>query len=230
LALPKLPDSWIGLLGDELEKPYFISLAQFITHELESGAIVFPEGPRIFQALSDVAPSQLRVVILGQDPYHGPGQALGRSFAVPNSLTPKPPSLKNIFKEIEADLGRSLHSEASDLSGWSAQGVLMLNTVLTVRAGEPLSHRNHGWETFTDRVLQVISALPQPIVFMLWGSEAQKKRSFIAPRHLALESAHPSPLSAYRGFLGCQHFSKANAFLEKSSRPPIDWTRISNSC
>jgi uracil-DNA glycosylase len=216
----------MGLLGDELEKPYFISLSRFLEEELRSGAVVFPESGRIFQALLDLPPQKVRVVILGQDPYHGDGQAMGRSFAVPNSLQPKPPSLINIFKEVEADLSTALHRDSTDLSGWAAQGVLLLNSVLTVRKDQPLSHRNRGWETFSDHLLKALASLPQPIVFLLWGAEAQKKRSLIAAHHLVLESAHPSPLSAYRGFLGCRHFSKANQFLH----PPIDWTRVSDSC
>ncbi len=221
----------MGLLGQEREKPYFRALEAFIDSEPQE---YHPPRDRVFQALTDVSPGQVRVVILGQDPYHGAGQAMGRSFAVPNGLRPKPPSLLNILKEVQSDLGFRLSTEKlehSDLSGWASQGVLLLNTVLTVRTGTPLSHRNRGWETFTDHVLSTLAPLPQPVVFMLWGSEAQKKRSLIqSGHHLILESVHPSPLSAYRGFLGCRHFSKCNEFLSSRGATPIDWTRISEAC
>ncbi len=208
----------------------------FLSIEAQSGAQIFPSRPEVFRALDDVPPEAVKVVILGQDPYHGPGQAIGRSFAVPNALRPKPPSLLNIFKEIEADLGTPLDRSQSDLSGWASQGVLLLNTVLTVRSGEPLSHRGKGWEQVTDRILLHLRTLPQPMVFMLWGSEARAKRSLIepsshakagdpSPARLILEAPHPSPLSAHRGYLGCRHFSKANAFLPV----PIDWARTLHS-
>ncbi len=232
LPLPKA-EGWHHLACSEREKPYFKKLEQFLEAEAAAGHSVYPPTPLVFSALDEVDCDAVRVVILGQDPYHGPGQAIGRSFAVPNALNPKPPSLLNIFKEIQTDLGVTLQPSHSDLSGWTAQGVLLLNTVLTVRAQTPLSHRQRGWETFTDRVLDELAQRSEPIVFLLWGSEAQKK----APRirelqsqkgasHLILEAPHPSPLSAYRGFLGCRHFSKANEFLKQ----PIDWTRLSQTC
>lgn len=220
----------MGLLAHEREEPYFHELEARL--DSEPGEI-HPPREQIFQALEDVAPNDVRVVILGQDPYHGPGQALGRSFAVPNSLKPKPPSLLNVFKELESDLGSSLDQAVSDLSGWAAQGVLLLNTVLTVRSGSPLSHRGMGWERLTDRLLTILARLEQPKVFLLWGAEAQKKRSLIqtpTPQSsLILESVHPSPLSAYRGFFGCRHFSRSNDFLVSKCLPPIDWTRISRA-
>jgi uracil-DNA glycosylase len=219
---------WLG--GEWLRGRDLAEIEAFLADEAQSGAEVFPPRPEIFRALNDVPPEAVRVVILGQDPYHGPGQAIGRSFAVPNTLKPKPPSLLNIFKEIESDLGSPLIREQSDLSGWAAQGVLLLNTVLTVRAAAPLSHRSKGWEPITDRILLRLRTLPQPIAFLLWGSEARAKRSLIepgvgegSPARLILEAPHPSPLSAHRGFLGCRHFSKTNSFLPE----PIDWTRTS---
>ncbi|MFN7683947.1 MAG: uracil-DNA glycosylase [Oligoflexia bacterium] len=229
-------EGWSALLADESSKPYFKVLDRFLAQEEASGATVFPERGSIFRALEEVALGSSKVVILGQDPYHGHGQAVGRSFAVPNSFTPKPPSLTNIYREIESDFSCSVDRSQSDLSGWSAQGVLLLNTVLTVRAGAPLSHRKKGWEELTDRLIVELARHPQPRVFMLWGAEARAKASLIrseSDEHLILEAPHPSPLSAHRGFLGCRHFSQANAFLGKTHSGaragiPIDWTRLSS--
>ncbi len=173
----------------------------------------------------------VRVVILGQDPYHGPGQAIGMSFAVPNALQPKPPSLKNIFKELESDLATRIDPARSDLSGWAAQGVLLLNSVLTVEAGEPLSHRDQGWEKFTDHVMEILNRRERGIVFVLWGAAAQKKKTMIdLSRHVVIESVHPSPLSAHRGFFGSKPFSKANeALTSRLGMPAIDWSRTSDA-
>lgn len=232
LPLPKA-ESWRRLVSSERQKPYFAKLERFLATEEAAGHSVFPPEPLIFSALDEVEYETATVVILGQDPYHGPGQAIGRSFAVPNSLSPKPPSLLNILKEVQSDLGVSLPTSHSDLSGWTQQGVLLLNTVLTVRAHSPLSHRNQGWEIFTDQVLDLLAQRPRPLVFFLWGSEAQKKaprireiQSQAGTDHLILEAPHPSPLSAYRGFFGCGHFSQANSFLKK----PIDWTQLCKTC
>jgi uracil-DNA glycosylase len=168
------------------------------------------------------SPEAVKVVILGQDPYHGPGQAQGFCFSVP-PLTPFPPSLRNIFKELEADLGLA-PPLSGDLQAWASQGVLLLNTVLTVREGQAHSHAGQGWEEFTDAVIRAVGLQLTPVVFMLWGAPAQSKKSLIeASRHLILEAPHPSPLSAYRGFLGCRHFSKANAALAAAGRPQVDW-------
>jgi uracil-DNA glycosylase len=180
--------------------------------------------------LREVDFDRVNVVILGQDPYHGPGQAIGLSFAVPNDLRPKPPSLVNISKEIAADLGQSLQGYGSDLSGWVEQGVLLFNTVLTVRAAEAFSHRKQGWETFTDEIIRQLDERDAPMVFLLWGAAAIKKKDLLkSGRHVVLESVHPSPLSAHRGFFGCKHFSKANAALGQFGRPPINWTRTTSA-
>lgn len=222
------PDFWSALFASEARKPYLSELMEFVSRERQSGIPVYPEESRVFQAIEDVATQPVRVVILGQDPYHGAGQAMGRSFAVPNSLTPKPPSLINIFKELESDLGIQVDRSLSDLSGWAAQGVLLLNTILTVRESQPLSHAGRGWEQLTDRVLEALAHEATPKVFVLWGAEARSKKALIASgpaarSHLVIESPHPSPLSAHRGFLGSRPFSKTNAFL----KAPIDWTRLS---
>lgn len=229
----KFPDNlapgWRERLAGELEKDYFRNLIAFLNREYRSGARVYPERPHVMRALQHLDFAEVRVVILGQDPYHGPGQAIGLSFAVPNELQPKPPSLVNIFKEISSDLGVDMSQAGSDLSGWVDQGVLLLNTVLTVRAGEPLSHRGVGWETLTDQVIMELDRREHPCVFILWGSAAQKKKLLLTRgKHYVLESPHPSPLSASRGFFGCRHFSRANKILERQlGLPPVDWTRTS---
>lgn len=232
LPLPKA-EGWRKLVSTEREKPYFQKLESFLRAEAATGHIVFPPEPLIFSAFDEVDCDATQVVILGQDPYHGPGQAIGRSFAVPNSLPSKPPSLLNIFKELESDLGVTLPPLQSDLSGWTQQGVLLLNAVLTVRAHSPWSHRDQGWETFTDHALELLAQRSEPLVFFLWGAQAQKKvplirewQSKAGANHLILEAPHPSPLSAYRGFFGCKHFSRANSFLKK----PIDWTQLCMTC
>ena len=226
-AFPEnLPQGWRSLLAPEKDKPYFKSLTSFLAQEYASGQLIFPARENILRALQELDFEQVRVVILGQDPYHGADQAVGRSFAVPNDLRLKPPSLQNIGKEIQKDLGVSMEGKGSDLSGWAEQGVLLLNTVLTVRSGQAFSHRDKGWELFTDQVIRHLGTRDVPLVFVLWGAAAQKKKQLISnPKHFVLESAHPSPLSASRGFFGSRPFSKANAFLKQIGLPEIDWTR-----
>lgn len=224
-----LPVGWRESLRGELEKVYFKKLIRFLKDEWNTGQIIYPPRNHIFSALQGVDLPDVRVVILGQDPYHGENQATGFSFAVPNSCFPKPPSLQNIFKEIEAEFKISLKREWSDLSGWVKEGVLLLNSVLTVRANTAFSHRDRGWESFTDRVIELVDASSHPIVFLLWGAAAQKKKILLKnPRHLILESAHPSPLSAHRGFLGNRHFIQTNEFLQKSGSRPISWEKTSS--
>jgi len=218
----KLHASWLEPLRQEFAQAYMADLKRFLMGERGAGKRIFPAGSNWFRAL-DLAPlDEVKVVILGQDPYHGPGQAHGLCFSVPNGVRP-PPSLVNIYKELESDLGirRPAHGV---LEHWAKQGVLLLNSVLTVEMGLAASHRDRGWERFTDAVVRLVNAKEQPVVFMLWGSYAQKKASFVdTSRHLVLKAPHPSPLSAHSGFLGCRHFSKANAFLESGGLQPIDW-------
>ncbi len=219
-------EGWRDVLGAEFEQPYMATLDAFLASESAAGKQVFPPPANRFRALDLTPPDEVRVVILGQDPYHGAGQAHGLCFSVrPDVRTP--PSLANIYKEIEADLGlpRPRHGF---LEHWARQGVLLLNTVLTVEMGQAASHRGKGWERFTDAVIAAVDAGPKPVVFMLWGNHAQKKAALIhdvatGGRHLVLTAAHPSPLSAYNGFFGSRHFSKANAFLEAQGRGTIDW-------
>jgi uracil-DNA glycosylase len=213
-------------LSPEWEKPYFRELQNFLQEERDSSVPIFPPESLVLRALQMLDYEEVRVVILGQDPYHGAGQAIGLSFAVPTELRPKPPSLVNIFKEIASDLQVTPDVTKSDLLGWVDQGVLLLNTVLTVRANEAFSHRKKGWETFTDRIISELGARESPLVFVLWGAAAQKKKGLIAGRgHLILESAHPSPLSAHRGFFGSKPFTKINAWLVSRRLEPIDWMR-----
>lgn len=223
-----LPSAWRECLAPEKDKPYFQSLTRFLKEEYSKGEVIYPARDYVLRALQSLDLPKVRVVILGQDPYHGAGQAIGLSFAVPNELSPKPPSLQNIFKEIESDLGVSIPKKFSDLSGWVEQGVLLLNSVLTVRANQAFSHRDQGWEMFTDEVIRAIDRHGDRVVFLLWGSAAQKKKFLLTSgKHFTLESPHPSPLSAHRGFLGNKHFSKTNEFLVKTGRKPIDWSRVS---
>ena len=213
--------SWYNLLSDEFNKPYFKELEKFLSDEY-SHYTIYPEEKNIFNALNLVKYDDVRVVIIGQDPYHEPGQAEGLCFSVAEGV-PHPPSLQNIFKEIQSDLGQPVPQSGS-LSRWARQGVLLLNATLTVEAHRAGSHQNHGWETFTDAVISLLSQRQTGLVFMLWGSYARKKRALIdSSRHLCLEAAHPSPLSAYRGFFGCHHFSKANAYLRQNGKTPIEW-------
>ncbi len=196
---PRLEDSWLNILEAEFAKPYMKTLKAFLQQEILSGKEIFPHPHQYFAALNSTPYPQVKVVILGQDPYHGPGQAHGLSFSVPKGIDP-PPSLKNILKEISRDLKQPL-SQSGDLGSWSRQGVLLLNTVLTVEKLKPASHQNKGWETFTDRIIEELNQKKQPLVFMLWGKFAQSKKTLIRnPQHLILESAHPSPLSAHRDF------------------------------
>ena len=217
----KIEPSWKELLKDEFEKPYFSELIQFVKNEYKTTKI-YPPGKLIFNAFDHCPAEQTKVVILGQDPYHGPGQAHGLCFSVPEGIE-QPPSLQNIFKEINNDLGKPVPT-SGNLERWAEQGVLLLNATLTVRAHQAGSHQGKGWEQFTDAVIQAVNAQDRPIVYMLWGRPAQSKIPMLTnPKHLVLKAPHPSPLSAYRGFFGCKHFSKANSFLEEHGIAPIDW-------
>ena len=217
----RIEQSWKNALAGEFEKTYFASLVRFLHDEKAAGKKIFPPGSQIFRAF-DLTPVQdVKIVILGQDPYHGPGQAHGLSFSVPKNR-PAPPSLKNIFKEIESDLGVKM-SGYPDLEKWARQGVLLLNSILTVRAGEAASHSRIGWEEFTDAVIRYISDNCSGVVFMLWGNFARSKRDLVdRSRHYVLEAAHPSPL-ARGAFFGCRHFSQANSILTSQGRTPVDW-------
>lgn len=217
----RIHHSWLAALESEWDKPYFTQLTGFVREAYARGC-VFPPASKIFAALDACAPENVKVVIVGQDPYHEPGQAMGLSFSVPDGVR-QPPSLVNIFKEISSDTGVSPHP-SGDLSRWAKQGVLLLNSTLTVEAHRAASHQGHGWETFTDAVIDHINKTCSHVVFMLWGSHAIRKGANIdSSRHLVLTSPHPSPLSAYRGFFGCHHFSRANAYLQAHGKTPIDW-------
>ena len=219
----RLEASWYEALKEEFEKLYFQHLVECVRSAYQSGRAVYPEGRYIFRALDECPLPQVKVLILGQDPYHGEGQAEGLSFSVPEGVA-VPPSLVNIKREIESDLGRPSVIEGGHLMPWVREGVLLLNATLTVEAGRAGSHQGWGWETFTDRIIERLSAEPRPIVFMLWGSYARRKGAMIdRHRHLVLEAPHPSPLSVYRGFYGCRHFSKANEFLMQQGISPINW-------
>ena len=214
-------NDWQELLDPEFQKPYYRELHAFLAREYKTQTI-YPNMYDIFGCLHGTAYKDVKVVILGQDPYHGEGQAHGMCFSVRPGC-PAPPSLVNIYRELHDDLGCYIPDNGYLLK-WARQGVLLLNTVLTVRAHEANSHRGHGWEQFTDAILQTVSRQDRPIVYMLWGSPAQAKAYLLQnPRHLILRAPHPSPLSAYRGFFGCRHFSKCNAFLEKNGQAPVDW-------
>lgn len=217
-----LPDSWQQWLGGEFEQPYMGALREFLAAEKANRKIIYPHSADWFRAFELTPLDQVKVVILGQDPYHGPGQAHGLCFSVrPGVKTP--PSLINIYKELQEDLGVTPVNHGH-LESWARQGVLLLNTSLTVEQGIAASHRGRGWETFTDRAIQAVSAHASPSVFLLWGSHARQKKALIdSHRHLILESPHPSPLSAHRGFFGNHHFSQANAFLQANGRTPVDW-------
>ncbi len=217
----RIEQSWKDALADEFGKPYFESLVRFLHKEKAEGKRIFPPGSQIFRAFELTPVCQVKVVILGQDPYHGPGQAHGLSFSVPEGV-PAPPSLKNIFKEIETDMGVRM-SGYPNLESWARQGVLLLNAVLTVRNGEAASHGKIGWEQFTDAVIRYISDNCEGVVFMLWGNFARGKRDLIdSSRHCVLEAAHPSPL-ARGAFFGCRHFSRANAYLAGIGKKPVNW-------
>ena len=213
--------TWKEALRDEFEKPYFASLVRFLHDEKDAGKVIYPPGSLIFKAFELTPLPEVKVVILGQDPYHGPRQAMGLSFSVPSDV-PAPPSLKNIFKEIQADLGITM-SGNPDLQAWARQGVLLLNAMLTVRAGEAGSHKAIGWQEFTDAVIRYLSDNCEGIVFLLWGNFARSKRALIdTSRHYVLEAAHPSPLAG-GAFFGCRHFSQANSYLLNLNKTPINW-------
>lgn len=217
----KIESSWKAALAEEFEKPYFESLVRFLHNEKSAGKTIYPPGSQIFRAFDLTPVDKVKVVILGQDPYHNPGEAMGLSFSVPKGIA-TPPSLKNIFKEIETDLGIRM-SGSPDLTPWAEQGVLMLNAILTVEAHKAASHGKIGWAEFTDAVIKYISDNTEGVVFMLWGNFARSKRELIdASRHHVLEAAHPSPL-ARGAFFGCRHFSKANEMLAAEGKTPIDW-------
>lgn len=217
----KLGNDWDIILADEWEKPYYKKLRVFLKEEYSTRTI-YPDMLDIFNALKYTSFEDTKVVIIGQDPYHGEGQAHGLCFSVKKGVVP-PPSLKNIYKELHSDIGFEIPNHG-ELISWAKQGVLMLNNVLTVREGMPNSHKGMGWETFTDRVISELNKKETPVVFLLWGANAQKKADIITnPLHHKLISVHPSPLSASRGFLGCKHFSKTNEILEKNSINPIKW-------
>ena len=224
-----LPSGWKSRLGSEAKENYFKGLTQFLVSEYNSKKIIYPDRTHILRALQELDYDNVKVVILGQDPYHGDGQAIGLSFGVPNTLFPKPPSLQNIFKEIKADLGLEIPKEKSDLTGCVHQGVLLLNTVLTVRHAQAFSHRDKGWEQFTDRVIEKLNERKKPVIFILWGSAAQKKKLLLTNNHhTIIESAHPSPLSAHRGFFGSKPFSRVDEILVKSGQEPIDWSKVTS--
>ncbi len=218
----QLEASWKKQLADEFDKDYMQNLRRFLRTQYQSGKTIFPNKKEYFSAFEKTPYDDVKVVILGQDPYHGPGQAHGLCFSVRPGIKP-PPSLVNIFKELKQDLGVPIPQHGS-LESWAQQGVLLLNSVMTVEKGQAASHRNQGWETFTDRVIEVLNQRQKPMVFILWGSYAQKKGAIVdRKRHLVLSGPHPSPLSAHRGFFGCRHFSTANEFLIKNNQAPIDW-------
>ncbi|ANB57940.1 uracil-DNA glycosylase [Anoxybacillus sp. B7M1] len=216
-----LKNDWAPLLEEEFQKPYYIKLREFLKAEYQTRTI-YPDMYDIFNALHYTPYKQVKVVILGQDPYHGPNQAHGLSFSVKPGV-PLPPSLLNIFKELQDDLGCYIPNNGY-LVKWAQQGILLLNTVLTVRRGEANSHKGKGWEIFTDRVIELVNSKQEPVVFILWGRHAQAKKELITnPAHYMIEAPHPSPFSAARGFFGSRPFSKTNAFLKKTGREPIDW-------
>jgi uracil-DNA glycosylase len=218
----KIEESWKEALKSEFTKPYFQQIPLHLKTEKSQGKTIYPPGPLIFNAFNTTAFDNVKVVILGQDPYHGAGQAHGLCFSVQNGVPP-PPSLVNIFKELHDDIGITIPNHGN-LTHWAQQGVFLLNASLTVRAGEPMSHSKIGWAEFTDSVIKKISQQKEHVVFMLWGKFAQEKRVLIDDsKHLILRSVHPSPLSAHAGFFGCKHFSKANAWLRSKGIDPVDW-------
>lgn len=220
---PRIEASWKAALRDEFQKPYFARLKEFLLAEKAAGVRIYPPGSLIFNAFARTPFDRVRVVILGQDPYHGPGQAHGLCFSVPRGVAP-PPSLVNIFKELAADLGVPTPTHGN-LEKWAAQGVLLLNATLTVRANRAGSHQNRGWEEFTDSVIRTLAKHREGLVFVLWGRYARSKAPMIdRTRHLVLEAPHPSPYSASYGFFGCRHFSRINAWLRSRGEPEIDWT------
>ncbi len=219
----KLDPSWLAVIGEEFEKPYMQKLRTFLQEEKNKGKVIYPPGSLWFNALNSTPFDKVKVVILGQDPYHGPHQAHGLCFSVPKGVPP-PPSLQNIFKEIHNDLGLPAPNHGC-LQHWAEQGVLLLNAVLTVEENRAASHQGQGWELFTDAIVAALNARRERLVFLLWGSYAQKKGAIIDPnKHYVLQSPHPSPLSAHRGFLGNKHFSKTNTYLKEQKQTEIDWS------
>jgi uracil-DNA glycosylase len=216
----KIRQSWFNLLKDEFDKPYFKNLQEFLKEE-RSKYTIYPADENVFNAINFVSLEKVKVVIIGQDPYHEPNQAHGLSFSVLEP-TPPPPSLVNIYQEIENEFGQKCNP-SGDLSRWANQGVLLLNTTLTVRRGQANSHKGKGWENVTEKIISLVSSKAEPVVFLLWGSNAISFAPKIAKHHLVLTAPHPSPLSAYRGFFGCGHFKKCNDFLIKNGKEPIDW-------
>ena len=217
----KIENSWAEVLKNEFEQDYFLSITSYLRQEIASGIVVYPRGGNIFKAFDSTPFYKVKVVIIGQDPYHGEGQAHGLSFSVPEGV-PQPPSLQNIFKELKTDLGIPLPN-SGNLEKWASEGVFLLNSVLTVRAGLPASHSKIGWSHFTDAVIKELSSRREGLVFMLWGIYAKGKRELInSEKHLILEAAHPSPL-ARGAFFGCKHFSKANKYLDTAGVKPIEW-------
>ncbi len=216
--MSRIGASWKKVLGKEFEKPYFLQLREFLSQERGE---VYPPREKIFRAFELTPFEAVKVVIVGQDPYHGPGQAEGLCFSVPSGV-PFPPSLKNIFLELHQDVGMVI-PQGGSLVPWAEQGVFLLNTLLTVRSAEPLSHKDKGWEMFTDAVIHHLAQREEPLVFLLWGRSALEKVKGIPERHAVLTAPHPSPLSSHRGFFGCRHFSKANALLEQRGQSPIVW-------
>ena len=222
VIMVNIGNEWDDLLCDEFEKEYYKKLRAFLAVEYKTRTI-YPDMYDIFNALKYTSYSDVKAVIIGQDPYHGEGQAHGLCFSVKKGIAP-PPSLKNIFKEINAELGIEQPNHG-ELTSWAKQGVLLLNTVLTVRAGQANSHKNMGWEIFTDKVIEILNQREESIVFLLWGANAGRKTELITnPKHRILRCAHPSPLSAYNGFFGCGHFKAANEFLIENNKTPIDWS------
>jgi uracil-DNA glycosylase len=220
----QIEPQWKAALSDEFDKPYFAEIKQFLVAEKAAGKVIFPPGPLIFNAFNKTPFDQVKVVILGQDPYHNPGEAMGLSFSVPKGKR-VPPSLVNIYKEIHADLDLPIPSHG-DLSAWAEQGVLLLNAMLTVESGKPASHQKIGWQSFTDAVIHTLSEKREGLVFMLWGNFAKGKKALIdANKHTVLEAAHPSPLAG-NAFQGCRHFSKANAALTQNGKTPINWSLV----
>lgn len=218
----RIEESWKAALAHEFAQPYFADIKSHLLKEREAGQVVYPPGPLIFNAFNTTPLPDVKVVILGQDPYHGRGQAHGLCFSVPDGVK-APPSLVNIFKEIQSDLGHGI-AAGGNLLPWARQGVFLLNAILTVRAAQPASHQKIGWELFTDAVIRTISDKQPHVVFMLWGKFAQGKAELVnTKKHLVLTAPHPSPYSASNGFFGCRHFSKANHFLEESGMSPINW-------
>ncbi|MCW7762995.1 uracil-DNA glycosylase [Photorhabdus luminescens] len=218
------PLTWHDVIGNEKKQPYFLDTLAYVAQERQAGKTIYPPQQDVFNAFRYTELADIKVVILGQDPYHGPNQAHGLSFSVQPGI-PAPPSLVNMYKELAADISDFQYPNHGCLVSWAKQGVLLLNTVLTVERGNAHSHANLGWETFTDKVIAAINEHRSGVVFLLWGSHAQKKGHFIdANKHHVLKAPHPSPLSAHRGFFGCKHFSKANALLEKQGIAPINWT------